>query len=181
MKHAQTSNTDRPRIDPPHLIIPSKTALPKRCIVTNEPVSDSEYQVWDLPCIPRWLIALMFMGIFFLLTGPYVRHRCKVKAGLSKRARRNRRLKRLLLLLVVFSPLFVASAAIAAMSPHWLLPGLISVMAAYFTIPYMVLTSQPLRVRQSRDGLHWVDGCSPAFLASLEEEPILELVEASVE
>jgi hypothetical protein len=181
MEQVHGPNLNRPRVDPPHLIIHSKTALPKRCIVTNEPVSDSEYQVWDLPCIPRWLIALMFMGIFFLLTGPYVRHRCKVKAGLSKRARRNRRLKRLLLVLVVLSPLFVAGGAIATMSPLWVFPGLLSMMAAYFTIPYMVLNSQPMRVRQSRDGLHWVDGCSPKFLASLEEEPILELVGPGVE
>jgi hypothetical protein len=181
MKPVQRSNTDRPRVDPPHLIIPSKTALPKRCIVTNEPVSDSEYQVWDLPCIPRWLIALMFLGVFFLLTGPFVRQRCKVKAGLSKKARRSRRIKRLLLYLLVASPLFAAAGAIATMSVVWVFLAPLSIGVAYFTIPFMVLNSQPMRVRQSRDGLHWVDGCSPEFLASLEEEPILELVEAGVE
>ena len=123
----------------------------------------------------------MFMGIFFLLTGPYVRHRCKVKAGLSKKARRSRRIKRLLLVLVVVSPVFAAAGAIATMSDLWVFPGLLSMVAAYFTIPYMVLNSQPMRVRQSRGGLHWVDGFSSEFLASLEEEPILELVEPGVE
>jgi hypothetical protein len=123
----------------------------------------------------------MFLGVFFLLTGPFVRQRCKVKAGLSKKARRSRRIKRLLLYLLVISPLFAAAAAIATMSAIWALIAPLLFVVAYFTIPFMVLNSQPMRVQQSRGGLHWVDGCSPEFLASLEEEPVLELVEAGVE
>jgi hypothetical protein len=172
----------RPRVDPPYLVTRSLTALPQRCIKTNEPVSDVEYQVWDLPCIPRWLLTLMFVGPFFLLTGPYVRQRCKLKAGLSKSARRKRLLVRALLMGVVLSPLLGAAMTIMTMSPAWGFYSVTAITAAFPALTLFVLQKWPMRVRRVRGELCWISGCSPEFLAGLEaggrvtpgnDEPIL--------
>jgi hypothetical protein len=159
------------RVDPPHLIMPTLTALPQRCIITNEEVPDELYEVWDLPAIPRWLVLLMYFGgAFFLISAPYVRKRCKVKAGFSKRARRNRLLKRALMVLVIFSPLLAFGLAMTTRSVHVLTLAPVSIVASYVTLVIFVRTSKPLIVRSCHDGLYWVDGCSEKFLSSLNQE-----------
>ncbi|HEX6961057.1 MAG TPA: hypothetical protein VF175_04270, partial [Lacipirellula sp.] len=131
---------------------------------------DAEYQVWDLPYIPRWLVVLMFLGIFFLLTAPFVRQRCKVKAGLSKQVRRRRGLIKMVMALMILSPVFATAGAILTMSEVFVFLGPLSVGIAYFTVPCLVLYSKPMRVRWQEGQMYWVDGFSSEFLSSLNQD-----------
>jgi hypothetical protein len=158
------------RVERQYLVVPSLTALPKQCIVTNQPVDEADYEVWDLPYIPRWLVILMFLGVFFLLTAPFVRQRCKLKAGLSKEIRRKRLLVKTLMGFLIVSPIFAAAGAILTKAEILAFLRPLSFLVAYFTVPCLVLYSKPMRVRRHEGNLYWVDGFSPDFLASLNQE-----------
>jgi hypothetical protein len=157
-----------------------------RCIVTNDPVEDSEYQTWNLPCIPRWLIVLMYLGMFFLLTAPQIRVRCRVRAGLSKKVRRRRMWRKLAGILLIVLPGFVIAWGLVARSELIAQLGLLGVLASYFGLTAYVLRWSPLRARFYQDGVFWITGCSPAFLASLaaslaeQQSFIIELDESAI-
>lgn len=170
MPAVAVQESTRPRVEPPYLVIPTKTALPHRCVATNEPISDAEYTTWDLPYIPRWLIVMMFMGPFFLITAPYVRTRCKFKAGVSRAVRRRRFWRRLPLFFLI--PIALAIVFYSMVSANESLVMLASwvFFIGYFSLPMLVLFAHPMRVRRSRDGLFWISGISPAYLAELDAE-----------
>ena len=158
----------QPWVDGTYVVIPTQTALPQRCIVTNEPVEPSEYQVWNLPYIPRWLLALMFMGPFFMITAPFVRQRCKFKAGFSRRYRRRRLIWRTLGISIL--PLGFVLAGLTMATGRIELLGLAAMclVISYFLIPLLIIRAHPMRVVRHIDGLYWISGMSPAFLAGLE-------------
>jgi hypothetical protein len=156
------------RVEPPYLVVTSKTALPRRCFVTNQPISDSEYQVWSLPSIPRWLWWVTFGSPILLLAYPSLPNRCKIAAGLCRRSRRQRLALKAVLLLILLSPFFLAGAAILTREPHYLVLSFVSTSLAYFALPVLVLLMPPLKVHRKHADLYWISGCSPEFLASLE-------------
>lgn len=169
MTDPPTSTILQPRVEPPYLVIPSHIALPQRCVVTNEPVNASEYQVWDLPYIPRWLIFLMFMGPFFMLTAPFVRTRCKFRAGLSKSVRRRRFLFRSLIICLLPLPFVLVGIAMVTDNQAWMLGVPLTILFTYFLIPILILYAHPMRVRRHHDRLFWISGLSPEFLENLDD------------
>ena len=168
MNSSGTTSPSRHGVDPPYLVVTNKTALPQRCIVTNEPVSDSEYQVWDLPSIPRWVRVTAVFSPLLLIAVPFVRWRCKIKVGVSKEVRRRRMLIKLGLGLVILSPFLFLAAALLTKRPEFLLATVVMSLLPYIAFPILVLRSPLLRVHRQKDEIFWIVGCSPEFLASIE-------------
>ena len=156
-----------------YLIVPTMTALPMRCIVSNQPVSNSEYQSWDMPCIPRWLIALMYLSPLFMITAPFIRRRCRMRAGLSRSARRRRTFLKAVAVAVLISPFVAVAFGLAMRSQMLAVSGVIASAFTYFGLAAFVLRTLPMRARYYREGVFWVTGCSPAFLASLTSTPLV--------
>jgi hypothetical protein len=150
-----------------YLVVTNLTALPRRCFVTNELVADSEYQVWDLPYLPRWLWLLTFTTPILLIAAPYAPARCKIKAGLSKGVRRKVLFIRLTLIFLMLFPFILVGAAVIAKFPELMLAAVISAIFPYVALPAFVLLTPPLRVVKNRDAHFYIKGCSPEFLASL--------------
>ena len=74
-------------IDGKYLVITDRTALPPRCVQTNQPVSEHECQTLDLPWLPTALKIAMCLVPFLLLFGPYaVRRRCRGFAIAAQKA-----------------------------------------------------------------------------------------------
>ncbi|BBO32130.1 hypothetical protein [Lacipirellula parvula] len=158
----------QPWVDGSCVVIPTQTALPQRCIITNEPVESSEYQVWNLPYIPRWLLMLMFMGPFFMITAPFVRQRCKFKAGFSRRYRRRRLVWRSLLISILPMSIVMAGVAVATGRGEFLVLAVSCLVISCMLMPLLIIYAHPMRVVRHYDGLYWISGMSPAFLAGLE-------------
>lgn len=155
-------------VDGNYLVIPTKTALPRRCIITNQPVSDDCYTAWDLPFVHSWIIFFLF-GPWMLLFSPLlVKRRCKLKAAVSARIRRKYLWFKIALLLVGISPLALLALAVDLRSEDMLLslavPGAIVIYVAAFAFVYH---TTPMKVVKFKDELYWIRGCSTEFLDSL--------------
>ncbi len=157
-------------VDGHYIVLADRTALPQRCILTNQPVTDNEYRSYDLPWIPGWAKASMIFFPLLLIFLPFaVRHRCRIKAGLSRSIHLRYSIRKLsvgvILLATMVAPFCFMIAekgnyavASVVLSPFLLWGGLI----------VGILFSSPLKIiKQGRD-LFWIKGCSPAFLGSLE-------------
>lgn len=162
--------THKHYVDLPYLVITSHTALPKRCVVTNEPLTDSEYQVWDLPSIPRWARVLAFTSPFLLIAAPFFPLRCKVKAGLARRVRRKNLFIKSVLYLLILMPVFCMIAALILRRSELFLAAIGASLLPYVALPTLVLLTPPLRVHRRKDDLFWIKGCSRDFLESLRDE-----------
>jgi hypothetical protein len=158
-------------IDGDLLVLTDKTALPPRCVRTNLPVSEREYRTWDLPCTPTWLRILMILLPAFLLFAPFVvRHRCRLKAGLSRNARYRYLLLKLLAIVLILWAI-IAPIAFAGFDR----PDAMLIYVAAFPFLFwggfilLIMFSSPLTVIKHEGDKFWIKGCSPAFLESLKE------------
>ena len=166
-KAALQANT----VDGNCIVIPTKTALPRRCIVTNEPIPDNLYASWDLPYVKGWLILLIFGPWMLILAPAIAKRRCKLMAGLSARLRWRYKLLKIFLILLSLSPFAVVAYAVSQKSLETLVAfGIPSMLATYFSVFAYVFFSSPLKVTKCREELYWVSGCSASFLKSLEAE-----------
>ena len=160
------------RIDGDCIVVPTKTALPRRCVRTNADVAESEYEVWDLPLMSRGLVVVMLIAPIVLLFAPAViRRRCKLKAGLSKRVRRAFMLRKsvgaAMILLALFS---VPTAAFLNIVPLFLLAVISFVPLFWGGFIVMLLLSRPLRNVKCDGEVYWIKGCGPDFLEGLLNE-----------
>ncbi len=152
------------------LVIPTMTALPRRCVQTNESVEESEYSTWDIPFIPSWLKLWMLVAWFLLLFVPsIVRRRCKFRAGVSATVRRRYFLRKLfasLLLVVAFLSIPLPFMLNSPEATAFALPlGLFSLWAAFVVFS---LYSSPFQIVRYDGTLFWIKGCSPDFLKNLK-------------
>lgn len=153
------------------MVLTDKTALPPRCVRTNQPVTNREFRVWNLPWMPGWLRILMIVCPAFLLFAPFViRRRCRLKAGISRGVKFRFSLIKLvawvLILGAVIGPIVLVmvglqSAAVATMvlTPFFVWGG--ALLYVFF--------SSPLEIARHLGDRFWIRGCSPAFLESLKE------------
>ena len=169
-------NSPRATVEGKWLVMPTKTALPERCIRTNAPVSPEEYRRWDLPHIPRWLVFLMLVSPLLLIAVPFaVQRRCVFKAGLSNQARRDFFLRKSAACLLMLAPLALCLYAVVVNSEEWVLMAiLLSLPCFWIGFAILILWTSPLRVIRADDQLFWIRGCSPEFLASLEQAVVHE-------
>lgn len=159
------------RVEGSSIVAPTKTALPRRCIITNKPVDDEFYTVWDLPYV-RGLLVLLVFGPWILLLAPaVVKRRCKLRAGLSREFRNRYARLKFFMLSLSLSPFGVIAAAVLLKSADVIFVfGIPSMLAMYFGVFAYVYYSSPLTVAKYEDGLFWIKGCSTEFLNSLESE-----------
>jgi hypothetical protein len=157
-------------IDGDFLVLTDRTALPLRCVRTNRPVSEREYQTWDLPWLPLSLKIVMCLAPAFLLFAPFVvRRRCRVKAGISKRVRFRYLLRKLLACLFILGSLIAPVVCLglgqlgAAMVSAVLFPFLF-----WGGFILLILFTSPLTIQQHIGDYFWLKGCSPEFLASIK-------------
>lgn len=157
------------RVEGAYLVVPTKTALPQRCVVTNQPVTEALYTAWELPFVRSWIVFFLFGPLLLLFSPIIVRRRCMLKAGVSKEVRRRYLLLKVAMLLLGVSPLVLVAVAIDLRSEDLLLslgfPGVVVVYVAAFVFIYH---TTPLKVVREEDGLYWIKGCSIEFLDSLE-------------
>lgn len=158
------------RVEGDLLVIPSKTALPKRCPITNAEVSDSEYRTWDLPYIPGWLRVWMFLGWFVLFFAPsIIKRRCQFKAGFSAGVRRRYFVRKLMAVAAIMIPVFLTGYGFVARSEQLTFIGFTLLIPCLWAgVIVFTLLSSPLKITRYEDGFSWIEGFSPDFLASLE-------------
>lgn len=158
-------------IDGNYLVLTDRTALPLRCVRTNQPVSERECQTLDLPWIPPTLKIAMCLVPFLLLFAPYaVRRRCRLQAGISKGVRFRYLLRKLLAGLLIVGALV---APLVCMINGWLGSALVTVVAFPFLFwggfIFLILFTSPLTIADHKGDQFWLQGCSPEFLASIKE------------
>jgi hypothetical protein len=159
------------RIDGSFLVLTDRTALPPRCVQTNQPVSERECQIWNLPWLPPWLTIVMCISPVFLMFAPYVvRKRCHVQAGISQGVRLRYLFRKLLAGLLIVGSILIPILCIVSEQP-------VAAMAAILLFPFLfwggfiilILFTSPLTIHRCAGEYFWLKGCSPEFLASLQE------------
>ena len=158
-------------IDDKYLVLSDKTALPLRCVKTNQTVDENVYRTWNLPWIPLWLRILMLTGLGYLFFVPFVvRRRCRLRAGLSQTARlRYFFLKSTAVFLILGSfvpPMIFGKLEMDEWAAYsfMCLPILI-----WIGLVILIMGSSPLSIVRHEGDRFWIRGCSPAFLESLKE------------
>ena len=153
-----SDNHNQCHVEGDYLVIPTKIALPQRCVVTNQAVPDDLYTTWDLPFIKGWLVFLVF-GPFSMFFAPFViKRRCKLRAALSASVRRKYMWKKTGLLLLGIAPF--ALVAIALFYQYYDLFLLIAIgpIISYLAVFAYIFLLKPLKVVKIEDDLFWVSG-----------------------
>jgi hypothetical protein len=145
-------------------------------VQTNRPVSERECQIRSLPWMPRGLKVVMCISPVFLLFAPYVvRKRCRVQAGISRGVRLRYLLRKLLAGLLIVGSIVVPILCLVFEQPG-------AAMLATLLFPFLfwggfiilIFFTSPLTVQRCVGEHFWLKGCSPEFLASLQELPAEE-------
>ena len=157
-------------IDGKFLVLTDRTALPPRCVRTNQPVSERECQTWDLPWLPLSLRIVMCVAPMFLLFAPFVvRQRCRVQAGISQSVRFRYLLRKLLACLLIVGSLIAPVVCLAIGQT-----GAAVLTVVFFPFLFwggfilLILFTSPLTIAAHSGDHFWLKGCSPEFLASLK-------------
>jgi hypothetical protein len=158
-------------IDGKLLVLTDKTALPLRCVKTNQPVEESEYRTWDLPWIPSWLRILMLTGVGFLFFVPFiVRRRCHLKAGLSRSAWLRFFISKLVAVFLIVGPFIPPMIFSTLRMDEWAFYSILCLpILVWVGLIILIMGSSPLSVAKHKGDRFWIRGCSPAFLESLRE------------
>lgn len=142
-------------VDGPYLVVANRTALPPRCIRTNQPVGEKDYVRQRL----NW------RGRAFRLV--VSEKECRIvwfgcPAVLWKH--RSQRIANLLSTAFFVIPIFLIDRL-----GLWIMPlfgfGFALLIMTWFISPV-------LKVVDCKRGRFWIKGCSPVFLRSLEEEGV---------
>ena len=166
------------RVDGEYLVIPTKTAMPERCVKSNEPVAGQEYRIWNLFCISDkyLLVAFIFTGpLVFLMAAYSGINRCKFKAGLSKKYSLRYALPKIVLILLVCCSFAVGAQGMNIQSSQLTLLGFKLMLFFFYLFIVAHLFYKPLKVVKEKDGMYWIKGCSEEYLASLhvaQNEPL---------
>ena len=143
------------------IVVPDKTALPQRCIVTNEAVASEQYSMQTLVYAPTWVLIVLLVYLV-------VRKICRVKFGLSKPVRAKYTKRK-----VVASLLLVASLVVvpfvAIFDSTFLIILTLAIM--FISIGFLVMGPKPLRIVKREKDRFWIKGCSVEFMNSLMADP----------
>lgn len=158
-------------VDGKYLVVSNKTALPQRCIRTNQPISEREYTSWDLPYVQSSLAIFLLLGLWGLFFWPSATtNRCKFKAGLSSKIRLRYLLwKTIAILIMLISPVFLTGYLFIADEFFSMTSFILFPLSLCLGTTLLFLYSSPFKVTRSKDGMFWIKGCSPEFLASLDK------------
>ena len=154
-------------VDGKYLVVPSRTVLPPVCVRTNQPVPEDDMLSKTFDWCSPWVALLILLNVLVLIVVYFiVRKKCTLKFGLHSSIRKRYR-KRVLIKSVVAIVLFIAipfsAAGDVAALPIMLLVLFIAAIVSFF------IGRSPLGVAKYRDGMFWIKGCSPEFLANIEQ------------
>jgi hypothetical protein len=159
------------RIEGNALVLPSGCTLPLKCVLTNQPVTQSEMIFTNLTWTPKSVGLSAISGAPSLVFAHFVgRELCTITYGLNWRAR-VRRVLWTLVNLVLCVALFAATLAMAiSSSTHWSTTALLYGFFALFllSVAALFLRRKPLNVVDYRDGMFWITGFSQEYLDALE-------------
>lgn len=156
-------------VDGNNIVVTDKTALPPRCIKTNQPISEAEYTSWDLPYIPEWLTTFMILMPFLLIAAPFgARSRCRLRAGLSSSIRMRYQMRKLIATVVILLSFIIPILGFSLENTVVGLVGLVAFLPLFWgAFVILILFSHPLKVTKYKNGQFWIQGCSREFLQSL--------------
>jgi len=161
--------TPQIRTDGMYLIVDSGAELPRRCVKTNQPISEQDMKRRDMYWHPSWVIIVIIMSIpIGLLVLFLVRKRCRIVYGLHPDVRR-RYLIFILVKLLISVALFVA-LVLAAVVWNAEVAMAILLVVSLVSLLAIFIGNAPLRVTNWRQGAFWIKGCSREFLLSIEEK-----------
>jgi hypothetical protein len=157
-------------VDPPYLVVTDRTTLPPRCIFSNEPVNESDYQLWVLPSSPRSISGPALASPILSLAQGYLNIKCRIRAGVGRRARRKLLLRKLAILTFVVSPAVLTATAIVSQNFQFLIAACAALVVVFPGVVILGPRLRPLRVHRQMGEQFWIAGCGPEFLASLSDE-----------
>jgi hypothetical protein len=152
-----------------NIVVADKTALPLRCVKTNQPIGEAEYTIWDLPFIPSWLTTFMIFWPFLLIAAPFgARSRCRLRAGLCSSERKRYVTRKFIAAALILLSFIVPIVGLVLESRVVGTLGVVTFMPLFWgSFAYIILFSDPLKVTKHKDGQFWIRGCSAEFLKSL--------------
>jgi hypothetical protein len=156
-----------PHVDGDTLVIPSGCVMPPRCIKTNQPVSESDMVQGKVYWLSPWFLLLFIIsGLLLVFAYFFARRKCKITYGLDpairKKLKTRTRIKAAAAILFLVALIVTSGSASlpAAVPTTCFILFLVAVIALF-------LGNSPLYVTRYREGVFWVRGCSPDYLASL--------------
>jgi len=158
-------------VDGDALVLPSGCTLPQACILTNQPVSESDMVLANLPWTPNSLaIYGLLGGLFFLMAGLAGRELCLITYGINRTTRIKKTAWTVVKILA--SVALLAGTVGLAIIPwdNWIITPMIWITFGLFLVSVVVIyvDNQPLRVVDFKEGMFWVKGFSKEFLDELE-------------
>ncbi|MBN1908982.1 MAG: hypothetical protein JW818_04520 [Pirellulales bacterium] len=153
-------------VDGKLLVVQSGERLPPICIKTNQPLSEQDMVTKTLYwCSPLLLLLILINLIIFLIVYMIARKQCILTIGLHPSVRSRRRWTVLVKVLVVVGLFFAMLFAAAADSD-----SLIIVFLILFFVALIIacLGNSPVSIAKYRDGMFWIRGCCPEYLAEIE-------------
>jgi len=153
------------------LVLPSGCTMPPKCVLTNQPVSESDMVFTNLTWTPASVGLWALLGSPALIFGFFVgRELCSITYGLS-RSTRIRKVMYAILKVVTSIGLLAATVALAVIpSVHWTITLLLYSTFILFlgSIVLIFIGNSPLRVVDYRNGMFWVKGFSQEYLDDLD-------------
>ena len=155
-----------PRVDGDYLVVASGTVLPPVCVKTNQPVSQRDLVRKQFDWCSPWVALLLLVNLLVLLIVYFiVRKKCSLTFGLAPRIRRGYRTRMLVKIAIVIALLFAIPLSAALDSSVAIA---ISVVLFLVGVVSLFIGNSPLRVAKHREGMFWIKGFSPEYLASFK-------------
>jgi hypothetical protein len=162
---------DTIRVEQGRLVLPSGCELPQRCVVTNQPVSVADMIFTRLGYSPPWICLLLFIsGPLFVVIFMATRKRCVIKYGLNRAIRKRYREWFLMKFLVSCALLASFIACFTLELEYPVLSRLLIVAFLLFLVSliWLFTGNSVLTVGTVHQGMFWIQGFSPEYLARLE-------------
>jgi hypothetical protein len=161
-------------VDGKALVVPPGAVLPRRCVKTNEPISEKDMAAKTFTWCPRWvIIVFLFSRLLGFIVYFIARHTFKVTYGIHPDVRRKRRNRMLISGLVCVT--CIALIPVTAMLDQPEIPVALCFGGVIVSSVILMLLAGQLSVKTHKKGAYWIVGCSPEFLLSIPQEAALEL------
>jgi uncharacterized protein YneF (UPF0154 family) len=155
-----------PRAEGDFLVVASGTVLPPLCVKTNQPVSQRDLVRKQFDWCSPWVALLILVNLLVLIIVYFiVRKRCSLTFGLAPQVRKAYR-RRMLVKIAAVIALFFAIPFSAALDSN--IAIVIVVVLLLAGIVALFIGNSPLRVTKYREGMFWIKGFSPEYLAGFK-------------
>ena len=152
------------------IIVSDKTALPLRCIKTNQALSEAEYGTHTLGWISPMINVLIFASLFLWFICYHVfRKECRLKFGMSASIRARYRWRKIIRWLGFVLGCYLVSVLSFTAEKFEIVffGGFVLIVRS---IAFLIMGTSPLKIIKHNDDLFWMRGCGPEYLAGLESQ-----------